>query len=90
LGFRGVSVKPSSIEQVFGKKEDENTGIVWNTRIRVEEFIIYSKKFDAFSGMCLEIKERLGEAYEAGNQIRILVGYINKYCIINVGGKVCP
>jgi hypothetical protein len=57
--------------------EDENTGIVWDARIRVEEFIIYWKKFDAFSGMCLEIKKKLGEAYEAGNQIRIVVAGIS-------------
>jgi hypothetical protein len=35
------------------------------------------KKFVAFLGMCLEIKERLGEAYEAGNQIRIVVAGIS-------------
>jgi hypothetical protein len=53
--------------------------IVWNTRIRVEEFIdiFILKKFDAFSDMCLEIKEKLGEAYEAGNQIRIVVAGIS-------------
>jgi hypothetical protein len=47
------------------KKEDEDTGIVWNTRIRVEEFIniFILKKFDAFSGMCLEIKEKLRNEY---------------------------
>jgi hypothetical protein len=27
------------------KKEDEDTGIVWNTRIRVEEFINILKKY---------------------------------------------
>ncbi len=47
------------------KKEDENTGIVWDRRIRVEEFIkIMLKKFVAFSGICLEMKERLREIYE--------------------------
>ncbi len=60
------------------KKEDENTGIVWNTRIRVEEFIkIMLKKFVAFLGICLEIKEKLEEAYEEGNQIRIVVAGIS-------------
>jgi hypothetical protein len=59
------------------KKEDENTGIVWNTRIMVEEFINILKKFDAFSGMCLEIREKLGKACEAGNQIRIVVAGIS-------------
>jgi len=59
------------------KKEDENTGIVWNTRIRVEEFINILKKFEAFSGTCLEVKEKLGEAYEAGNQIRIVAAGIS-------------
>ncbi|NAZ23418.1 MAG: hypothetical protein GU346_03010 [Thermocrinis sp.] len=60
------------------KKEDEDTGIVLNTRIRLEEFIkIMLKKFVAFSGSCLEIKEKLGEAYEAGNQIWIVVAGIS-------------
>jgi len=46
------------------KKEDEDTGIVWDTRIRVEEFIkIMLKKFVAFLGICLEIKERLRNEY---------------------------
>jgi hypothetical protein len=45
------------------KKEDEDTGIVWNTRIRVEEFINILKKFDAFLGIFLEIKERLRNEY---------------------------
>ena len=35
------------------------------------------KKFVAFSGMRLEIKEKLGEAYEVGNQIRIVVADIS-------------
>ncbi len=35
------------------------------------------KKFVAFLGICLEIEERLGEAYEAGNQIRIVVAGIS-------------
>ncbi len=43
------------------KKEDEDTGVVWDRRIRVEEFIkIMLMKFVAFLGMCLEIKERRG------------------------------
>jgi hypothetical protein len=77
LSFRGVSVKSSSVEQVFGKKgrrryrhclEHEDKGG------RVYDIL---KKFDAFSGMCLEIKEKLGEAYEVGNQIRIVVADIS-------------
>jgi hypothetical protein len=49
------------------------------------------KKLVAFSGMCLEIKEKVGEAYEVGNQIRIVVAGISiSYCIINAGGRVCP
>jgi hypothetical protein len=43
----------------------------------MEEFVNILKKFDAFSGMCLEIKEKLGEAYGAGNQIRIVVAGIS-------------
>jgi hypothetical protein len=43
------------------KKEDEDTGIVWNARIRVEEFINILKKFYVFSGMCLEIKEKASQ-----------------------------
>jgi hypothetical protein len=60
------------------KKEGEDTGIVWNTRIRVEEFINISlKKFAVFSETCLEVKEKLGKAYEAGNQIRIVAAGIS-------------
>jgi hypothetical protein len=57
----------------------------------MEEFVNILKKFDAFSGMCLEIKEKLGEAYGAGNQIRIVVAGISiKCCIINAGDRLCP
>jgi len=44
------------------RKEDKETGIVWDPMLRVEEFVDIVKKFVAFSGTCLEIKEKLGEA----------------------------
>jgi predicted helicase len=65
------------ISKYLVREEDKDTGIVWDPRIKVEEFVDIVKKLVAFSGTCLEIKEKLGEAYEAGNQIRIVVAGIS-------------
>jgi len=59
------------VSEYLVREEDKDTGIVWDPMLRVEEFVDIVKKLVVFSGACLEIKEKLGEAYEAGNQIRI-------------------
>jgi hypothetical protein len=52
------------------KEEDKETGIVWDPRIKVEEFVDIVKKLIAFSEKCLEIKERLREVYEGSNPVK--------------------
>jgi hypothetical protein len=52
------------------RKEDEETGIVWDPMLRVEDFVDIVKKLIAFSDICLGIKEQLKEIYEGSNQIR--------------------
>ena len=52
------------------REEDKETGIVWDPRIKVEEFVDIVKKLVAFSDICLEIKERLREVYEASNPVK--------------------
>ncbi|MCI4453483.1 MAG: hypothetical protein JHC25_00880, partial [Thermodesulfobacterium sp.] len=58
------------ISEYLVKEEDEDTGIVWDPMLRVEEFVDIVKKLIAFSERCLGIKEELREIYEASNQIR--------------------
>jgi predicted helicase len=65
------------ISKYLVRKEDRDTGIVWDPRIKVEEFVDIVKKLVAFFGTCLEIKEKVGEAYEVGSQIRIVVADIS-------------
>jgi hypothetical protein len=49
------------------REEDKETGIVWDPRIKVEEFIDIVKKLVAFSERCLEIKQQLREIYEGSS-----------------------
>jgi predicted helicase len=65
------------ISKYLVRKEDEDTGIVWDPRIKVEEFVDIVKKLIAFSERCLEIKEQLKEIYEASNQIRIVMARLS-------------
>jgi predicted helicase len=57
------------VSEYLVREEDKETGIVWDPRIKVEEFVDIVKKLIAFSGKCLEIKEKLREIYEGSNQI---------------------
>ncbi len=47
------------VSRYLVREEDKETGIVWDPRLRVEEFIDIVKKLVLFSGVCLEIKEML-------------------------------
>ena len=47
------------VSRYLVREEDKETGIVWNPRLRVEEFIDIVKTLVIFSGVCLEIKEML-------------------------------
>jgi predicted helicase len=51
------------VSKYLVRKEDEDTGIVWDPRIKVEEFVDIVKKLIAFSERCLEIKEKLRNEY---------------------------
>ncbi len=52
------------VSEYLVREEDKETGIVWDPRLKVEEFIDIVKKLVAFSERCLEIKEQLREVYE--------------------------
>jgi Predicted helicase len=65
------------VSEYLVREEDKDTGIVWDPRIKVEEFVDIVKKLIAFSERCLEIKEQLREIYEASNQIRIVMAGIS-------------
>jgi hypothetical protein len=45
------------------KQEDDETGIVRDPKIKIEEFIDIMKKLIAFSEKCLEIKKELNGHY---------------------------
>ncbi len=51
------------ISKYLVKKEDKDSGVVWNPRIKVAEFTDIVKKLIAFSEMCLEIKRALNLNY---------------------------
>ena len=51
------------VSRYLVREKDEETGIVWDPRLRVEEFIDIVKKLVIFSGVCLEIKEMLDELW---------------------------
>ena len=55
------------VSKYLVRKENKDTGIVWDPMLRVEEFVDIVKKLVAFSDMCLGIKEELREVYEASN-----------------------
>jgi predicted helicase len=65
------------VSEYLVREEDRDTGIVWDPRIEVEEFVDIVKKLIEFSGRCLEIKEQLREIYEGSNQIRIVMAGIS-------------
>jgi predicted helicase len=51
------------ISKYLVKQEDKDTGIIWDPKIKVSEFIDIVKKLIAFSEKCLEIKEELNKYY---------------------------
>jgi len=60
------------ISKYLVRKEDEDTGIVWDPMLRVEEFVDIVKKLVAFPERCLEIKQKLKENYEGSNPVKIV------------------
>jgi predicted helicase len=58
------------VSEYLVREEDKETGIVWDPRIRVEEFVDIVKKLAAFSERCLGIKEQLREIYEASTPVK--------------------
>jgi predicted helicase len=58
------------VSEYLVREEDKETGIVWDPRIKVEEFVDIVKKLIAFSEMCLGIKEKLKEIYEASTPVK--------------------
>jgi len=65
------------VSEYLVREEDKDNGIVWDPRIKVEEFVDIVKKLVAFSERCLQIKEQLREIYEGSNQIRIVMAGIS-------------
>jgi hypothetical protein len=51
------------ISKYLVKQEDDETGIVRDPKIKIEEFIDIMKKLIAFSEKCLEIKKELNGHY---------------------------
>jgi len=60
------------VSEYLVREEDKETGIVWDPRLKVEEFIDIVEKLIAFSGRCLEIKQQLKEVYEASNPVKVV------------------
>jgi predicted helicase len=58
------------VSEYLVREEDKDTGIVWDPRIKVEEFVDIVKKLIAFSERCLEIKQQLREVYEASTPVK--------------------
>ncbi len=51
------------VSRYLVRQEDKETGIVWDPRLRVAEFVDIVKKLISFSWMCLEIKDDLNNLY---------------------------
>ncbi|MCI4453484.1 MAG: hypothetical protein JHC25_00885 [Thermodesulfobacterium sp.] len=58
------------VSRYLVRQEDKETGIVWDPRLRVEEFIDIVRKLITFSWMCLEIKQKLEELYVMSDKSR--------------------
>jgi len=58
------------VSEYLVREEDKETGIVWDPRIKVEEFVDIVKKLVAFSDICLEIKKQLSEIYECSTPVK--------------------
>ena len=65
------------VSEYLVRKEDKETGIVWDPMLKVEEFVDIVRKLIAFSRRCLGIKQQLKEIYEASNQIRIVMARLS-------------
>jgi predicted helicase len=65
------------VSEYLVREEDKDTGIVWDPRIKVEEFVDIVRKLITFSGRCLEVKEQLKAVYEGSNQIRIVMARLS-------------
>jgi len=55
------------VSEYLVRKEDKETGIVWDPMLKVEEFVDIVKKLIAFSERCLGIREPLREIYEGSS-----------------------
>ena len=51
------------VSRYLVRQEDKETGIVWDPRLSVEEFIDIVRKLITFSVMCLNIKDKLNNLY---------------------------
>ncbi len=58
------------VSRYLVRQEDKETGIVWNPKLRVAEFVDIVRKLIAFSWMCLKIKQKLEELYFTSDKIR--------------------
>jgi hypothetical protein len=58
------------VSRYLVRQEDKETGVVWNPKLRVAEFVDIVRKLIAFSWMCLKIKQKLEELYFTSDKIR--------------------
>ncbi len=58
------------VSRYLVRQEDKETGIVWNPKLRVAEFVDIVKKLISFSGTCLKIKQKLEELYFTSDKRR--------------------
>ena len=54
------------ISEYLKRKEDDDTGIVWDPKIKVRDFISLTRKLITLSQMALEIEQNLSEVYKKG------------------------
>jgi len=58
------------VSRYLVRQEDKETGIVWDPKLRVAEFVDIVKKLISFSWMCLEIKDDLNNLYVMSDKSR--------------------
>jgi len=58
------------VSRYLVRQEDKETGVVWNPKLRVAEFVDIVRKLILFSWMCLEKKQKLEELYFTSDKIR--------------------
>jgi len=58
------------VSRYLVRQEDKETGIVWDPKLRVAEFVDIVKKLISFSWMCVKIKDDLNNLYVMSDKSR--------------------